>query len=104
MGVLGRRGWRLRRAERASLPLHAQHQVRFSRLRETRARVIATLYRLLLEAADAAMIFTMNPSERAFAKDAVDQQLKLYRFFHINKIHLPSTMCELLEVRKQIEA
>jgi hypothetical protein len=71
----------------------AEHQVRFSKLHERRAVVIAKLYRLLLLAADAAKVLAVHPNDREVAKEAQKQQLDLYRFFQLNKIYLPSALC-----------
>lgn len=75
----------------------AERQVRFSKLHDRRALVIARLYRLLLEAKDSATYFAAQPNDVTAAKQAWDQQLKLYRFLHLNKIYFPTTLCELLD-------
>jgi hypothetical protein len=85
-------------AFRSSLQMAAvEHQVRYSKLHERRAVVIARLYRLLLEAADAAKTFAANPNDKTLGNEQWKQHVQLYRFFHINKIYLPSTLCGLLE-------
>jgi hypothetical protein len=83
---------------RASLQIAAaEHHVLFSKLHEKRAEVIEKLYILLLEAADAAKTFAANPNDTQLGKEEWNQHLQLYRFFHINKIYLPSALCALLE-------
>lgn len=46
-----------------------------------------------MQAADAAKAFAANPNDRELAKDALKQNVELYRFFHLNKIYLPSVLC-----------
>ena len=84
---------------KSSLQIAAtEHQIRFSKLHDRRALVIAKLYRLLLEAADAAKFFAAHPDDKgSFKKEAIERHLELFRFFQINKIYLPSVVCALLE-------
>lgn len=84
---------------RASLQIAAtEHQVRFSKLHEERGEVIAKLYGLLLESADAARFFAAHATEHGDeGEKARDAHLDLYRFLNLKRIYLPSRVCELLE-------
>jgi len=84
---------------KSSLQIAAtEHQIKFSKLHDRRARVIAKLYRLLLEAADAVQFFAAHPGDKgSIRKEAIERSLGLYRFSQINKIYLPSAVCGLLE-------
>lgn len=82
---------------RTSLQIAAtEHQVRFSKLHQKRGFIIAKLHRLLLEAADAAMLVAANPRDIDYLKQAHEKHLELYRFFHFNTIYLPTAVCGLL--------
>jgi hypothetical protein len=75
-----------------------EHQVRFSKLHERRAEVIAELYELLLETEGIArsFVFTGNrdPNEAARARDKV---LELYHFIQKRRLYLPTSVCSLLD-------
>lgn len=73
-----------------------EHEVRFSKLHEKRGIVIEKLYQLLLQAKDVATLVAAHPKDEEYQKQAWDQHLELYRFFHLNKIYLPSAICGLL--------
>jgi hypothetical protein len=82
---------------RSALQITAtERHVLFSKLHEKRAEVIEKLYMLLLEAADAAKTFAANPNDTELSKEEWKQHMELYRFFHINKIYLPTALCTLL--------
>jgi hypothetical protein len=75
-----------------------EHQVRFTKLHEERGEVIAKLYGLLLESADAARFFTAHAMEHGDeGQKAREAHLDLYRFLNLKRIYLPSRVCELLE-------
>lgn len=90
-----------------------EHQVRFSRLHEKRAAVIADLYGHLVEALWEAESFLSpmewagEPSKQEKHKMAMDKLVELYRFFDKHRIYLPSQLCDslqelFLEVRKHV--
>ena len=88
---------------KADLQLAAvEHQVRFTRLHEKRAEVLAEMYRLLVEATWAAEAFA-SPMEYGGDKsknekyvDARNAIADYYRFFDVNRIYLPESLCERL--------
>lgn len=80
-----------------------EHQVRYSKLHEKRADVIAELYRLLVEAFWAGSGF-VSPLELAGEPKiqekyvtAMNSSADFFRFFEIHKIYLPAPLCEKLE-------
>jgi hypothetical protein len=80
-----------------------EHQVRFSRLHEKRASVIAELYGYLVDALWDAETF-LSPIEWAGKDDkkekydqAANKLLDLYRYFERNRIYLPEAICASLE-------
>jgi len=90
-----------------------EHQVRFSRLHEKRAEVIAELYGLLVEALWEAESFlsplewTGEPDKKEKHRTAMNQLVKLYRYFDQHRIYLPQEICASLErlideVRSQV--
>ena len=80
-----------------------EHQVRFSRLHEKRASVIADLYGHLVEALWEAesflspMEWTGEPGKQEKHNIAMDKLVELYRFFDKHRIYLPSELCDSLE-------
>ena len=80
-----------------------EHQVKFSRLHEKRAEVIAELYGLLVQARwDAASFispaeFVGEPTKREKYVIAMNAIADFFRFFEKNKIYLPATLCDLIE-------
>jgi hypothetical protein len=90
-----------------------EHQVRFSRLHEKRAEVIADLYGLLVEALWEAESFLSpmewagEPAKKEKHQTAMSQLVKLYRYFDQHRIYLPRGVCASLEkliseVRSQV--
>lgn len=92
-----------------------EHQVRFSKLHERRAEVVATAYDLLVEAHWAASSFAAvmemagePPKEEKYVT-AMNKAAEFYRYFDKNRIFLPQELCIQLEtwigeMRKQVIA
>jgi hypothetical protein len=80
-----------------------EHQVRFSKLHETRAEVIAELYSLLVEAHWAGSSFASpmewvgEPSKKEKYETALNASAKFYRYFEKKKIYLPKDLCDQLD-------
>ena len=80
-----------------------EHQVRFSKLHERRAEVIAELYGYLVEALWAAESFLSpiewagEPKKEEKHVSAMNKLLDLYRYFDKNRIYLPPEICASLE-------
>jgi hypothetical protein len=89
---------------RNTLQLQAiEHQVRFSRLHDKRASVIAELYSHLVEALWEAESF-LSPMQSAGDDDrkkkydqAQDKLVELYRYFEKHRIYLPEEICTSLQ-------
>ena len=89
---------------RSTLSIAAnEHQVRFVRLHEKRAEVIAELYGLLVQAHWAAQSFitpiemTGEPSKNEKYVAVMNAIAGWFRFFDKNKIYLPTALCSSLE-------
>jgi hypothetical protein len=94
---------------KASLQLVAtEHQIRFAKLHEKRALVIAELYTHLVEApAHAGKFIFQNVRDAEEAAKANTKMLELYRFINLNRIYFPEAVCGLLDkfestVRKSV--
>jgi hypothetical protein len=80
-----------------------EHQVRFSRLHEKRAAVIAELYGHLVEALWEAESFLSpmewagEPNKKEKHKTAMNKLVDLYRYFDKHRIYLPTELCASLE-------
>ena len=80
-----------------------EHQVRFSRLHEKRAAVIAELYGHLVEALWEAESFLSpmewagEPNKKEKHITARNRLVDLYRYFDKHRIYLPSELCTALE-------
>lgn len=80
-----------------------EHQVKFSRLHDKRAEVIAELYGLLVQAHwDAGSFispveFGGEPTKKEKYITAMNAIADFFRFFEKNKIYLPIELCDLLE-------
>lgn len=80
-----------------------EHQVRFAKLHERRAEVIAELYGLLVEAHWASQSFISpaewsgEPSKQEKYTAAMNKSADFYRFFDKNRIWLPEALCKQLE-------
>ena len=80
-----------------------EHQVRFSRLHEKRATVIADLYSHLVEALWEAesffspMQWSGEPGKQEKHNTAMEKLVDLYRFFDKHRIYLPAELCNSLE-------
>lgn len=90
-----------------------EHQVRFSRLHEKRAEVIAELYGYLVEALWEAESFLSpiewagEPTKKEKHNQAMNKLVELYRYFDKHRIYLPPEVCASLEalfldVRSQV--
>jgi cation transport regulator ChaB len=90
-----------------------EHQVRFSRLHERRASVIAELYGHLVEALWEAESFLSpmewagEPNKNEKHQNAMNKLVELYRHFDKHRIYLPPEVCASLEalirdVRSQV--
>lgn len=80
-----------------------EHQVRFSRLHDKRADVIAELYGFFVEALWDAEGFLSKfewsgePNKKEKYVTAMNKLTDLYRYFDKNRIYLPSELCGSLE-------
>jgi len=80
-----------------------EHQVRFSRLHEKRAEVIAELYGLLVLALWEAESFVSpiewvgEPNKQEKHQTAMNKLVELYRYFDQHRIYLPEQLCESLD-------
>lgn len=80
-----------------------EHQVRFSRLHEKRASVIAELYGHLVEALWEAESFLSpmewagEPNKKEKHQQAMNKLVELYRYFDKHRIYLPHEVCASLE-------
>jgi hypothetical protein len=80
--------------------LAVEHQVRYSKLHEKRAEVIADTYRRMVEASWACERYILQMSiEEAPAHFVAtdDKVLDFWRFVEINRIYLPHCVCTLLD-------
>lgn len=78
-----------------------EHQVRFSKLHEKRAEVIADLYRLLVQAEMEGLRYMhqlgkVPDDPRGQDPPAVRKLLELDKFVDIHRIYLPQHVCDLL--------
>jgi hypothetical protein len=80
-----------------------EHQVRFSRLHEKRASVIAELNGYLVEALWEAESFLSpmewagEPNKKEKHQQAINKLVELYRYFDKHRIYLPHEVCTSLE-------
>lgn len=80
-----------------------EHQIRFSKLHEKRAEVIAELYSRLVEAYWASQNFVAivewsgEPSKEEKYVTAMNKTAEYFQFFDKHRIYLPEAVCELLE-------
>ncbi len=89
---------------RSQLSMQAtEHAVRFQRLHEKRADVVAELYSRLVEAYWKASSFASlaewsgEPNKQKKYADAMNAFANFFQFFDKNKIFLPSQLCEQME-------
>src|SRR5690348_10811487 len=89
---------------RHQLQLAAQeHQVTFSKLQERRAKVVAKVYALLVEAfwqgesLASPMEWAGEPSKIEKYSTAMNAIAAFYRYFDKHRIYLPDTLCKSLE-------
>ena len=80
-----------------------EHQVKYSKLHEQRAEVIATLYQLLVQAYwDGSSFVSLTewngePNKEEKYRLAMNSFAELYRFFDKNRIYLPAQLCDGLD-------
>ena len=79
-----------------------EHQIRFSKLHEKRATVLAELYKLLVEASWRTSDFTSpvqfeDPDRKQQYVDALNSSAAYFRFFDQHRIWLPTKLCDPLE-------
>ena len=79
-----------------------EHQIRFSKLHEKRATVLAELYKLLVEANWHVSEFTSpmqfgDPDRKQQYADAINGVAAYFRFFDQHRIWLPPELCIPLE-------
>jgi len=80
-----------------------EHQIRFSRLHEKRAEVIAQLNTLMVEALWEAESFLSpiewagEPNKREKHGATMEKLVQLYRYFDKHRIYLPDRLCAVVE-------
>ena len=80
-----------------------EHQVRFSRLHEKRANVIADLNGLVVEALWEAESFLSpmqwagEPDKREKERVAMSKLVELFRYFDKHRIYLPTELCDVVD-------
>ena len=80
-----------------------EHQVRFSRLHEKRANVIADLNGLVVEALWEAESFLSpmqwagEPDKREKERIAMSKLVELFRYFDKHRIYLPTELCDVVD-------
>jgi hypothetical protein len=79
-----------------------EHQIRFSKLHEKRAEVLAELYRLLVAAYWEVSEFTSplqvgDPDRKKQYASAINAVASYFRFFDQHRIWLPPALCDPLE-------
>ena len=83
--------------------LALEHEVRFSKLHEKRASVVAEIYGLLVEAHWASQSFVSavgfagDPPKSQQYNSAMNASAEFYRFFEKNRIYLPTEVCRQLD-------
>src|ERR1700723_281609 len=78
--------------------LALEHQVRFSKLHEKRAEVIAQIYKLMNQTTWAAQGFVYgDASDRKKAEFARSTAIELREFFELHKLYLPNSVCIVLD-------
>ncbi len=84
---------------KASLQLVAtEHQIRFAKLHEKRAVIIAELYDYLAETRSLARMFILGDVQNVEkAEQAKTKTLELYEFINSNRIYFPEGLCGLLD-------
>lgn len=80
-----------------------EHQVRFSKLHERRAEVVAEAYALLVEAHWSSADFVSpieyagDSSKQEKYVNAMKKGTEFYRYFDKNRIYLPQALCDQLQ-------
>jgi len=77
--------------------LEHEHRVRFSKLHERRAKTIARIYSLMVQAEGLAKGFVLiDTMSRDRATAAHEKVMELYQFFELNRLYLPNSICVIL--------
>jgi hypothetical protein len=75
-----------------------EHQVRFSKLHDRQARVIARLYRLLVESGWSAAEYTLQgPRDESKATSSKEKVSSLLTFIQMNRLYFPTPLCASLD-------
>jgi hypothetical protein len=80
-----------------------EHQIRFSKLHEKRAQVLADLYKLLVvatwetESFASPMEFSGEPDKGQKFRQALEAITAYFRFFDQHRIYLPEELCTSLQ-------
>ena len=80
-----------------------EHETRFARLHETRAEIVAELYKLLVQAEDAISkpLGDIQPAEREeqerLFREAGSKTSELMRFFEERRIYFDEGLCRLMD-------
>jgi hypothetical protein len=84
---------------RASLrQMTNEQQIRFAKLHERRADVIADVYNRLVHARSDAAAYILGDARNAdLAAETNQKMLEPFRFIALNRIYLPDRVCELLD-------
>lgn len=76
-----------------------EHRVRFSRLHEERARAIARLYSLIVEAESIAKNFVYNNNHSQDMANAARKKVdELYCYFQLHRLYFPNSICTDLDI------
>jgi hypothetical protein len=75
-----------------------EHQIRFAKLHERRAEIIAELFKRLQEMEWEAHCFALiSPRDQEARAKARQVGFELYRFIELNRLYFPMTVCAQLE-------
>jgi len=80
-----------------------EHQIRFSKLHEKRAEVLASLYKLLVESIwltrslASPAEWVGEPSKNEKYADAMNKLGEFFRFFDQHRIYIPENLCPLID-------
>jgi hypothetical protein len=86
----------------------AEHQIRFSKLHEKRAEVIAEIYKLLVQAERDGLQYIyqlgkVSPEQEGQDPPAIKRLIEFDSFVDVHRIYLPPNICKLLgEISAQL--